>query len=74
MVLKNIYKTPSGKLLQVSEVRESGFHHLKEIDKDGNPVQERRNRAGHVVYRTYFVYSEETIKSFKKQRHENRNH
>ncbi|MES2796704.1 MAG: hypothetical protein V4683_12100 [Bacteroidota bacterium] len=63
-----IYKTPSGKLLQLTEVRDSGFHHLKEIDKDGNPVEEKRNRSGHVVYRTYFVYSEETIHSFKKQK------
>ena len=64
----NTYKTPSGKLLQVVDLKESGFHHLKEIDKDGNPVQEIRNRSGHVVYRTYFVYSEETIHSFKKQK------
>ena len=63
-----IYKTPSGKLLKLTEVRESGFHHLKEIDTDGNPVEEKRNRSGHVVYRTYFVYSEETIHSFKKQK------
>jgi hypothetical protein len=64
----NTYKTPSGKLLQVVDLKESGFHHLKEIDKEGNPVEERRNRSGHVVYRTYFVYSEETIHSFKKQK------
>jgi hypothetical protein len=69
MVLKDsIYKTPSGKLLQVVEVKDSGFHHLMKIDKEGNPIQEIRNRSGHVVYRTYFVYSEETINSFKKQR------
>ena len=63
-----IYKTPSGKLLKLTEVRESGFHHLKEIDKEGNPVEEKRNRSGHVVYRTYFVYSEEIIHSLKKQK------
>lgn len=63
-----IFKTPSGKLVKVVELKESGFHHLKEIDKEGNPVQEIRNRAGHVVYRTSFVYSEETIHSFKKQK------
>lgn len=63
-----IYKTASGKLLQVVDLKESTFHHLKEIDKEGNAVEERRNRSGHVVYRTYFVYSEETIHSFKKQK------
>jgi hypothetical protein len=69
MVLKNeIYKTKSGKLLQVSAVRESGFHHFKEIDKEGNPVSDKRNSFGHVVHRTDLVYSEEIIKSFKKQK------
>lgn len=63
-----IYKTPSGRLLQVLYLKDSGFHHLKEIDTDGNPVEEIRNRSGHVVYRTNFVYSEETIHSFKKQK------
>lgn len=70
-VLKNqVYKTKSGKLLQVVEVRESGFHHFIEIDKDGNIVPEKRNSFGHVVHRSYLVYSQETIQSFKKQKHE----
>lgn len=63
-----IYKTPSGKLLQVTMLCESGFHHLKEVDTSGNRVEEKRNRSGHVVYRTEFVYSEETIHSFKKKK------
>lgn len=66
--LHQIYSTPSGKLLKITDVKESGFHHLKEIDLKGKLVQERRNRAGHVVYRTSFVYSEEIIHSFKKQK------
>ena len=66
--LNQIYSTPSGKLLKITDIKESGFHHLKEIDTNGKPVQERRNRAGHVVYRTSFVYSEEIIHSFKKQK------
>ena len=66
--LHQIYSTPSGKLLKITDIKESGFHHLKEIDAKGKPVQERRNRAGHVVYRTSFVYSEEIINSFKKQK------
>lgn len=61
-----IFSTPSGRLLQVVEVRESGFHHLKEIDHAGNPVPEKRNTFGHVVHRAHLVYSEETIHSFKK--------
>ena len=55
--LHQIYSTPSGKLLKITDIKESGFHHLKEIDANGKLVQERRNRAGHVVYRTAFVYS-----------------
>lgn len=66
--LHQIYSTPSGKLLKITDIKESGFHHLKEIDANGKLVQERRNRAGHVVYRTSFVYSEEIINSFKKQK------
>lgn len=66
--LNQIYSTPSGKLLKITDIKESGFHHLKEIDANGKLVQERRNRAGHVVYRTAFVYSEEIINSFKKQK------
>lgn len=66
--LNQIYKTKSGKLLRVVEVRDSGFHHFKEIDKDGNAVLEKRNTFGHVVLRSHLVYSEETIHSFKKQK------
>lgn len=61
-----VYKTPSGKLLQVVEVRESGLHHFIQIDENGDPVIEKRNSFGHVVHRAYLVYSEETIQSFKK--------
>jgi hypothetical protein len=63
-----VYKTPSGRLLQVIEIRESGFHHFKEIDKHGNTIQDKRNTFGHVVHRSHLVYSEETIHSFKKQK------
>lgn len=63
-----IYKTASGRLLQVSAVRESGFHHFKEIDKEGNHIKEKRNTFGVVVHRSDLIYSEETIKSFKKQK------
>ena len=66
--LNQIYSTPSGKLLKITDIKESGFHHVKDIDANGKLVQERRNRAGHVVYRTAFVYSEEIINSFKKQK------
>jgi hypothetical protein len=65
-ILKNqVYKTQTGKLLKVVEVRESGSHHFIEIDTDGNELLEKRNSFGHVVHRTKIVYSEETIQSFK---------
>lgn len=63
-----IYKTPSGKLLQVAQVMESGFHHFKEVDKEGNRIYDKRNSFGHVVHRSNLVYSEEIIHSFKKQK------
>lgn len=68
-VKKNeVYKTQSGKFLQVVEVRESGLHHFIEIEDNVNrkPIPEQRNSFGHVIKRNKLVYSEETIASFKK--------
>lgn len=64
--IDQIYQTPSGKLLKVVAVKESGCHHFVEIDKKGKPKIEKRNSFGHVVRRPKVVYSEETIQSFKK--------
>ena len=40
-----VYKTQSGKFLQVVEVRESGLHHFIEIEDNVNrkPIPEQRN-------------------------------
>lgn len=66
--IKQVYKTPSGKFLQVVLIKESGFHHLIEITDNVNriPVPELRNKFGHVTRRVKLVYSEETISTFKK--------
>lgn len=65
-ILKNqVYTTKEGKLLKVVKVTESGFHHLREVDVNGDEVNDKRNSFGHVVHRANLVYSEETIKSFK---------
>lgn len=65
-ILKNqVYKTKTGKLLKVVKVTESGFHHLREVDINGDDVKDKRNSFGHVVHRANLVYSEETIQSFK---------
>lgn len=66
--IKDVYKTPSGKFLQVVQIKESGFHHFIEITDNVNriPVPELRNKFGHVTRRVKLVYSEETISTFKK--------
>ncbi len=63
-----VYKTPSGKFLQVVFVKESGLHHFVEIQDNVNriPVPETRNKFGHVTRRVNLVYSEEIISTFKK--------
>jgi len=68
--LKQIYKTPMGKFLQVVAVKESGFHHFIEVSDNVNntPVTEQRNSFGHVTRRVNPVYSEETISTFKKMK------
>lgn len=63
-----VFKTPSGKFLQVTETRESGLHHFIEIEDNVNrvPIPELRNSFGHVIRRNKLVYSEEVISTFKK--------
>jgi hypothetical protein len=66
VIINQVYKTQSGRLLKVVSVKESGCHHFVEIDKKGKRVVEKRNNSGQVVHRTSVVYSEETISSFEK--------
>lgn len=43
-ILKNqVYTTKEGKLLKVVKVTESGFHHLREVDINGDDVKDKRN-------------------------------
>jgi len=65
-----VYKTPSGKFLQVTLTSETGFHHFMEVSDNINriPVPEKRNGFGHVTRRVNPVYSEETISTFKKMK------
>lgn len=62
---KQKYITPSGALLKVKTVRESGVHTLILIDKEGNTLPEKRNKRGHVIQRATHLCSSETISSFK---------
>lgn len=66
--LHQVYKTHSGRFLQVVQVNESGSHNLIEVSDNVNkiPVPESRNRSGHVTRRVNLIYSEETIYTFKK--------
>ena len=66
--LKDVYKTPSGKFLQVSLISETRCHHFIEVQDNVNrkPIPEQRNKFGHVTRRTNLVYSEEVIATFKK--------
>jgi hypothetical protein len=68
--VNQVYKTQSGKFLQVSAVKESGLHHFIEIEDNVNrvPVPEVRNMSGHVTRRVKLVYSEEIISTFKKMK------
>ncbi|URM37191.1 hypothetical protein [Flavobacterium anhuiense] len=62
---KQKYKTPSGTFLKVKTVRDTGMHTLILIDKDGNPLPEKRNKRGHVIQRTTHLCTNETIRTFK---------
>ena len=68
--LNQIYKTKTGKFLQVVFVAESGLHHFIEVSDNVNkiPVPEGKNRAGHVTHRVNLVYGEETIATFRKMK------
>lgn len=66
--INDVYKTPSGKFLQVNLISETGCHHFIEIQDNLTraPVPEQKDKFGRVIRRTNFVYSEETIATFKK--------
>jgi hypothetical protein len=68
--LNQVYKTKTGKFLQVVFVADSGLHHFIEVSDNANrvPVPEKRNSSGHVTHRVKLVYSEETIASFRKMK------
>lgn len=68
--INQVYKTPTGKFLQVVSVKESGFHHFIEVSDNVNkiPVPEKRNSFNHVTRRVNPVYSEEIIATFKKMK------
>jgi len=68
--LHQVYKTQSGKFLQVVQINESGSHFLIEVNDNVNrvPVKESRNRSGHVTRRVNHIYSEEIIFTFKKMK------
>lgn len=65
--INQVYKTPSGRFLQVVKVNESGSHNLIEVkdNKSRIPIPEGRNKSGHVTRRVNLVYSEEIISTFK---------
>jgi len=69
-VAKQVFKTESGRFLQVTEINENGLHHFIEVNDNISrvPVPERRNRAGHVTRRVSLVYSPEIVSTFKKMK------
>lgn len=66
--IKDVYRTPSGRFLQVVKISDSGLHHFIEVEDNikRNPIQEQRNKFGHVTRRVNLVYTEEIIATFKK--------
>lgn len=68
--LNQVYRTPSGKFLQLIQINDCGTHIMIEIEDNVNrkPIPEKRNRAGYVTRRVKLLYSEETISTFKKMK------
>jgi hypothetical protein len=66
--LKDVFKTPSGKFIELTKVSSTGLHHFIEVEDNltRTPVPEQRNKFGHVIRRVNLQYSEETLSSFKK--------
>lgn len=63
-----IYKTPDNRIVRVKTVRESGIHTLETIDENGNVIGDVKNHFGHVIDRSDRLCSEQTIRTFKKQK------
>jgi hypothetical protein len=64
--VNQVFKTSEGRLLKVKTIRESGFHTLTTIDKNGEAIPDMKNSFGHIIDRCDRLCSEETIRSFKK--------
>ncbi len=70
MAVLDVYKTQTGRFLQLVKINESGLHHFIEVDDNVNriAVPEKRNGFGHVTRRVNLVYSEEIVATFKKMK------
>ena len=63
-----VYRTPNNRIVRVKTVRECGLHTLETIDENGNVIGDVKNSFGHVIDRSDRLCSEETIRTFKKQK------
>lgn len=68
--VNQVFKTESGRFLQVTSINTSGLHHFIEVfdNMSRTPVPELRNRAGHVTRRVKVAYLAETVLTFKKMK------
>lgn len=60
----NVYKSQFGNYLRLESIGEVICNFLL-VDSDNVPIEEKRNRFGHVVMRSKRQYGYETISSFK---------
>ena len=69
-VVKQVFKTQTGRFLQVTSINTSGLHHFIEVSDNVSrtPVPEIRNRAGHVTRRVNVSYLPETVSTFRKMK------
>lgn len=64
--LNDKFKTESGNILEVAEIKENGLFVMQLVDEVGNPIPEVKNSYNHVVLRSKPQYTRETIETFKK--------
>lgn len=64
VIIGGVYKTQLGNFLRLVSKGEVICNFLL-VDSDNVPIEEKRNRFGHVVMRSKRQYGYETISSFK---------
>lgn len=64
VVIGGVYQAESGNHLRLESKGEVMYNFIL-VDENDVPIQEKRNKFGHVILRSQRQYSEETVASFK---------